>query len=162
MEKWLYVIVGLTFLSGMLGTGHHYYLDRRAAVLAVDRRRLLGARAARRSWPWPPTPTGHAPLGPGASQHARAALDDRRGVFSTLGAGILGLAHTWPQVNKWTHGTHITAMHGHMAFFGAYAMIVLGIITYALPALTGHADEERADQGRDSGRSGCRSAACSA
>jgi nitric oxide reductase subunit B len=25
MEKWLYVIVGLTFLSGILGTGHHYY-----------------------------------------------------------------------------------------------------------------------------------------
>ena len=25
LEKWLYVIVGLTFLSGILGTGHHYY-----------------------------------------------------------------------------------------------------------------------------------------
>src|SRR5690606_34851935 len=25
LEKWLYVIVGITFLSGILGTGHHYY-----------------------------------------------------------------------------------------------------------------------------------------
>ncbi|MBL4586727.1 MAG: cbb3-type cytochrome c oxidase subunit I, partial [Flavobacteriales bacterium] len=25
IEKWLYIIVGLTFISGMLGTGHHYY-----------------------------------------------------------------------------------------------------------------------------------------
>jgi len=25
IEKWMYVIVGLTFLSGVLGTGHHYY-----------------------------------------------------------------------------------------------------------------------------------------
>ena len=25
VEKWLYIIVGLTFLSGILGTGHHYY-----------------------------------------------------------------------------------------------------------------------------------------
>jgi nitric oxide reductase large subunit len=25
IEKWLYVIVGFTFLSGVLGTGHHYY-----------------------------------------------------------------------------------------------------------------------------------------
>ena len=25
MEKWLYVIVGLTFISGILGTAHHYY-----------------------------------------------------------------------------------------------------------------------------------------
>ena len=25
LEKWLYVIVGLTFISGILGTAHHYY-----------------------------------------------------------------------------------------------------------------------------------------
>jgi nitric oxide reductase subunit B len=25
VEKWLYIIVGFTFLSGILGTGHHYY-----------------------------------------------------------------------------------------------------------------------------------------
>jgi nitric oxide reductase subunit B len=64
-------------------------------------------------------------------------------IFSTLGAGILGLAHTWPQVNQWTHGTHVTTMHGHMAFFGAYVMIVLAVISFALPALTGRSDEER-------------------
>jgi nitric oxide reductase subunit B len=58
-------------------------------------------------------------------------------IFSALGAGLLGLAHTWPAVNKWTHGTLITAMHGHAAFFGAYVMIVLAMITYALPGLTG-------------------------
>jgi nitric oxide reductase subunit B len=53
-----------------------------------------------------------------------------------FGAGLLGLAHTWPAVNKWTHGTLITAMHGHAAFYGAYAMIVLSVIAYALPTLT--------------------------
>jgi len=63
-------------------------------------------------------------------------------VFSAIGAGILGFAHTWPQVNQWTHGTHITTMHGHMAFFGAYAMIVLAMISYALPSLTGRREEE--------------------
>jgi nitric oxide reductase subunit B len=56
-------------------------------------------------------------------------------VFTLFGAGLLGLAHTWPSVNKWTHGTLITAMHGHAAFYGAYAMIVLAMITYALPAM---------------------------
>ncbi|MEO8799033.1 MAG: cbb3-type cytochrome c oxidase subunit I, partial [Polyangiaceae bacterium] len=45
-------------------------------------------------------------------------------------------------VNKWTHGTLITAMHGHMAFFGAYVMIVLAMITFAMPGLTGR-DEEK-------------------
>jgi nitric oxide reductase subunit B len=57
-------------------------------------------------------------------------------VFTLFGAGLLGLAHPFPSVNKWTHGTMITAMHGHAAFYGAYAMIVLAMITYALPSLT--------------------------
>ena len=57
-------------------------------------------------------------------------------IFALFGAGLLGLAHTWPAVNKWTHGTLITAMHAHSAFYGAYAMIVMAMITYALPGLT--------------------------
>ena len=58
-------------------------------------------------------------------------------IMSFVGAGFLGFAHTLPQVNLYTHGTLITAMHGHMAFWGAYAMLVLAIITYAMPLLTG-------------------------
>jgi nitric oxide reductase subunit B len=54
-----------------------------------------------------------------------------------LGAGLLGFAHTLPQTNIYTHGTLVTAMHGHLAFWGAYGMIVLSIISYALPNLTG-------------------------
>jgi nitric oxide reductase subunit B len=57
--------------------------------------------------------------------------------MSFVGAGFLGFAHTLPSVNMYTHGTLVTAMHGHMAFWGAYAMLVLGIITYAMPLLTG-------------------------
>jgi nitric oxide reductase subunit B len=59
------------------------------------------------------------------------------GVMSFVGAGFLGFAHTLPQVNLWTHGTIVTAMHGHLAFWGAYAMLVLGMISYSLPLLTG-------------------------
>jgi nitric oxide reductase subunit B len=57
--------------------------------------------------------------------------------MSFVGAGFLGIAHTLPQVNLYTHGTLVTAMHGHLAFWGAYAMLVLAIMTYALPLLTG-------------------------
>ena len=57
-------------------------------------------------------------------------------LFTLFGAGLLGLAHTFPAINKWTHGTLITAMHGHAAFYGAYAMIVMAVISYALPTLT--------------------------
>ena len=58
-------------------------------------------------------------------------------IVSFVGAGLLGFAHTLPQTNLYTHGTLVTAMHGHYAFWGAYAMIVLAIISYALPNLTG-------------------------
>ncbi len=138
MEKWLYVIVGLTFIAGILGTAHHYYwigvpgywLVFGGFFSALEPLAFLGMAiyaygAMRRS---------------GLSHPNRMALHWTLGsaIFSALGAGILGLAHTWPSVNKWTHGTMITAMHAHMAFFGAYVMIVLAMITYAAPGLFGH------------------------
>ena len=143
MEKWLYVIVGLTFLSGILGTGHHYYwigtppywLWVGGFFSALEPLAFLGMAiyaytTLRRS---------------GLAHPNSIALHWTIGsaIFSAIGAGILGFAHTWPAVNQWTHGTHVTTMHGHMAFFGAYAMIVLAMISFALPQLTGRSDEER-------------------
>jgi nitric oxide reductase subunit B len=143
LEKWLYVIVGLTFISGILGTAHHYYwigvprywLPIGGFFSALEPFVFLGMAmyayyAIRRS---------------GLAHPNRMALHWTIGsaIFSALGAGLLGLAHTWPAVNKWTHGTLITPMHGHMAFFGAYVMIVLGMITYALPGLTGRREDSR-------------------
>ena len=137
VEKWLYVIVGMTFLSGILGTGHHYYfigtprywLAIGGIFSALEPLAFLGMAIyaitiARK----------------GGRQHPnRTALawTVGCGVMSFVGAGFLGFAHTIPQVNLYTHGTLVTAMHGHMAFWGAYAMIVLAIIAYATPALTG-------------------------
>jgi nitric oxide reductase subunit B len=48
-------------------------------------------------------------------------------------------------VNFYTHGTQITAAHGHMAFYGAYVMINLTMISYAMPMLRGRtaANSER-------------------
>lgn len=137
IEKWLYVIVGFTFLSGILGTGHHYY--------------YIGTP---RYWLWiggvfsllePLAFLGMAIYGiamakKGGRNHPnKMALAWAIGctILSFVGAGVLGFAHTLPQVNLYTHGTLVTAMHGHLAFWGAYAMLVLGIITYAMPALTG-------------------------
>ena len=136
LEKWLYVIVGLTFISGILGMAHHYYfvgvphywLPIGGFFSALEPLVFLGMAmyayfAMRRSGlSHPNTLAVHWAIG--------------SAIFSALGAGLLGLAHTWPAVNKWTHGTLITAMHGHAAFFGAYVMIVLAMITYAVPGLT--------------------------
>ena len=143
MEKWLYVIVGLTFIAGILGTAHHYFwigvpqywLPIGGIFSALEPLAFLGMaiyayNAIRRS---------------GIAHPNRLALHWSLGsaIFSALGAGILGLAHTWPSVNQWTHGTMITPMHGHMAFFGAYVMIVLAIITYALPQYFDYPEEQR-------------------
>ncbi|MDQ2991173.1 MAG: cbb3-type cytochrome c oxidase subunit I [Pseudomonadota bacterium] len=142
MEKWLYVIVGLVFIAGIIGTAHHYYwvgvphywLPIGGFFSALEPLALIGMAiyaysAMRRS---------------GLSHPNTLALHWTLGsaVFTLFGAGLLGLAHTLPSVNKWTHGTLITAMHGHAAFYGAYAMIVLAMITYALPSITPGRREE--------------------
>jgi nitric oxide reductase large subunit len=48
---------------------------------------------------------------------------------------LFGFLHTLAPINFYTHGTQLTAAHGHMAFYGAYVMIVLTIISYAMPLL---------------------------
>ena len=40
-------------------------------------------------------------------------------------------------MNYYTHGTQITAAHGHLAFYGAYVCLNLAIISYAMPHLRG-------------------------
>ena len=136
MEKWLYVIVGLVFIAGILGTAHHYYwvgvpyywLPIGGIFSALEPVALVGMAIY-----------AYSALRRSGLQHPNTlALHWTVGsaVFTMFGAGLLGLAHTWPAVNKWTHGTLITPMHGHAAFYGAYAMIVLAVIAYALPTLT--------------------------
>lgn len=56
-------------------------------------------------------------------------------VMAFIGAGLLGLMHSFPSINFYTHGTQLTAAHGHLAFYGAYVMLNLAFFTYALPAL---------------------------
>lgn len=137
VEKWLYVIVGLTFISGILGTGHHYYwIGAPEYWLALGG--VFGALE-------PLAFLGMALFTVSMARKGGKTPDNRVallwtvgcGIVSCVGAGFLGFAHTLPQVNIWTHGTLVTAMHGHLAFWGAYAMLNLGIIAYAMPQMTG-------------------------
>jgi nitric oxide reductase subunit B len=137
IEKWLYVIISLTLITGIIGTGHHYYwigtpeywqwwgsifsalepIPFFAMVIyafnMVNRRRREHPNKAATLW----------------------ALGTA--VMAFLGAGVWGFLHTLAPVNFYTHGTQITAAHGHMAFYGAYVLIVLTMISYAMPILRG-------------------------
>lgn len=139
IEKWLYVIIALTLVTGIIGTGHHYFwigtpdywqwwgsifsalepIPFFAMVIyafnMVNRRRREHPNKAATLW----------------------ALGTA--VMAFLGAGVWGFLHTLSPVNYYTHGTQITAAHGHMAFYGAYVMIVLTIMSYAMPHLRGQA-----------------------
>ncbi len=137
IEKWLYVIIAMTLVTGVIGTGHHYFwigtpgywqwwgsifsamepipffMMTVFAFNMVNRRRRDHPNKVATLW----------------------ALGT--GVMAFLGAGVWGFLHTLAPVNYYTHGTQITAAHGHMAFYGAYVMVVLTLISYAMPLLRG-------------------------
>ncbi len=140
IEKWLYLIIALALISGLVGMGHHYY--------------WIGPPAY---WLWlgsffsalEPIPffmmmlyafdvVRKRRINPNNKIATTWALGTATMAF--LGAGVWGFLHTLAPVNYYTHGTQITAAHGHLAFFGAYAMIVMTIISYAMPILRGRED----------------------
>jgi nitric oxide reductase subunit B len=139
VEKWLYVIITMTLITGIIGTGHHYY--------------WIGAPAYWQVWgsvfsalePIPffmLTIFAFNMVNKRRREHPNKAATLwalGTGVMAFLGAGVWGFMHTLAPVNYYTHGTQLTAAHGHMAFYGAYAMVVLTIISYAMPILRGRA-----------------------
>ena len=139
IDKWMYVVITMALVTGIIGTGHHYFwigtpeywqlwgsifsalepipffLLTIFAFNMVSKRRREHPNKAATLW----------------------ALGT--GVMAFLGAGVWGFLHTLSPVNYYTHGTQITAAHGHMAFYGAYVMVVLTIISYAMPIMRGRA-----------------------
>ncbi|MFD2228989.1 cbb3-type cytochrome c oxidase subunit I [Alkalimarinus sediminis] len=137
IEKWLYIIIAMALITGIIGTGHHFfwigppeywhYLGSIFSALEpipffmmtvfafnmVSRRRREHPNRAATLW----------------------ALGCA--VMAFLGAGVWGFLHTLAPVNYYTHGTQVTAAHGHMAFYGAYVMIVITMISYAMPIMRG-------------------------
>jgi nitric oxide reductase subunit B len=139
IEKWLYVIIAMTLITGIIGTGHHYY--------------WIGAPEY---WQWwgsifsamEPIPFFMMVIFAFNMVNRRRREHPNKpamlwalgtAVMAFLGAGVWGFLHTLSPVNYYTHGSQITAAHGHMAFYGAYVMVVLAIISYAMPLIRGRA-----------------------
>ncbi len=145
IDKWLYVIITLALVTGILGTGHHFY--------------FIGLPGY---WQW--VGSVFSALEPipffAMTMFAFNMVQRRRrehpnqaavlwtvgtAVIGFLGAGLWGFIHTLSPVNYYTHGSQITAAHGHLAFYGAYVLVVIAMISYAMPILRGRqANSQRA------------------
>lgn len=137
IEKWLYVIIAVALITGIIGTGHHYY--------------WIGAPTYWQWWgsifsalePFPffiMTLFAFNIVNRRRRQHPNKAATLwalGTAVMCFLGAGVWGFLHTLAPINYYSHGTQFTAAHAHLAFYGAYVMIVLTIISYAMPILRG-------------------------
>jgi nitric oxide reductase subunit B len=146
IDKWLYVIITLALVTGIIGTGHHFF--------------WIGAPEF---WQWwgsifsalEPVPFFAMTLFAFNMVNKRRREHPNKaatlwalgtGVMAFLGAGVWGFLHTLSPVNYYTHGSQITAAHGHMAFYGAYVMVVLTIISYAMPQIHGRAANSNKSQ----------------
>ena len=136
VEMWLWIEVAMLFGSGILGLGHHYfwigtpeYWWEIGALFSSLEPLPLVAMFVHVTYDW------------GKEQGIAKAEGKTSAITNTpalawfftnafgnfLGAGIWGFFHTLPQVNIYTHGTQFTSAHGHLAFFGAYATILIGV-----------------------------------
>src|SRR5512143_1040261 len=137
VEKWLYVEIGLFLFTGLAGTGHHYY--------------WIGAP---RYWLWiggifsalEPLPILLMVIDTMNHVKERKAKIVNPltwtyaigcSVMHLIGAGVWGFLHTLPQINYYTHGSQVTVSHGHLAFFGAYALLNIIVFYYAMPKIKG-------------------------
>ena len=148
IDKWLYLIIAMTMVSGILGTGHHFF--------------YMGAPEY---WLWigsissavEPVPFILMMLFAFSMTRDRKIQHDNEmaltwakgtAVMAFLGAGVWGFMHTLAPVNMFTHGTQLTAAHGHLSFYGAYIMIIFTVISYAMPILRGrpHGNSKKAQK----------------
>ncbi len=146
VEMWLWIEVLMLFGSGILGMGHHYfwigtpeYWWEIGALFSALEPVPLVAMFVHVLYDWG-REQGHA-------EHTGVAHAINNGpamawivanAFGNfLGAGVWGFFHTLPQVNIYTHGTQFTAAHGHLAFFGAYATILIGMMYLGIQGANG-------------------------
>ncbi len=147
VEMWLWIEVAMLFGSGILGLGHHYfwigtpeYWWEIGALFSALEPLPLVAMFVHVLYDWGKTQGGEEARGSSASviNNKPAFTWFVLNAFGNfLGAGIWGFFHTLPQVNLYTHGSQFTSAHGHLAFFGAYATILIGMMYIAVQGANG-------------------------
>ncbi len=129
-----YFTAALVFLSGILGTAHHYFWYGGPSLwLAIGSvfssmepvpmfglvvRGLLEYKSIRAkgndfSYKWP--------------MYFLVASS----FWNFLGAGVFGFLINLPIVNYFEHGTYLTVNHGHGALFGVYGMLSIALLLFS-------------------------------
>jgi len=129
-----YLTAAITFISGIIGTAHHYYWYGGAAfwvgwgsifssmepvpLLTLVVRGLMEYRDIRKegqafSYKWP--------------MYFLVAAS----FWNFLGAGVFGFLINLPIINFYEHGTYLTMHHGHTAMFGTYGMLSVALLLFS-------------------------------
>ncbi len=129
-----YFTAAITFISGIIGTAHHYYWYGGAAfwvgwgaifssmepvpLLTLVVRGLMEYRDIRKqgaefSYKWP--------------MYFLVAAS----FWNFLGAGVFGFLINLPIINFYEHGTYLTMHHGHTAMFGTYGMLSVALLLFS-------------------------------
>jgi nitric oxide reductase subunit B len=132
--KVAYFTAAITFISGIVGTAHHYYWYGGAAfwvgwgaifssmepvpLITLVVRGLMEYRDIRKegrefSYKWP--------------LYFLVAAS----FWNFLGAGIFGFLINLPIINFYEHGTYLTMHHGHTAMFGTYGMLSVALLLFS-------------------------------
>ena len=129
-----YFTATIVFLSGILGTAHHYFwyggpslwLGLGAVFSSMEPiplfglvvRGLLEYKSIRKEgkefpYKWP--------------MYFLVASS----FWNFLGAGVFGFLINLPIVNYYEHGTYLTMNHAHGALFGVYGMLSIGLLLFS-------------------------------
>ena len=129
-----YFTAALTFLSGIIGTAHHYFWYggpsfwvgwgavfssmEPVPLMTLVVRGLMEYRDIRKegrafSYKWP--------------LYFLVASS----FWNFWGAGIFGFLINLPIINFYEHGTYLTMHHGHSAMFGTYGMLSVSLLLFS-------------------------------
>jgi len=152
VEMWLWIEVAMLFGSGILGLGHHYfwigtpeYWWEIGALFSALEPLPLVAMFIHVLYDWGKTQGAEMNAEHTDEDNVKSVINNKpaftwfvlNAFGNFLGAGIWGFFHTLPQINLYTHGTQFTSAHGHLAFFGAYATILIGMMYIAIQGVNG-------------------------
>ncbi len=129
-----YFTAAIVFLSGIIGTAHHYFWYGGPAF-------WLGLGAVFSSME--PVPMFGLVVR-GLMEYRSIRQEGRdfpykwplfflvaSSFWNFLGAGVFGFLINLPIINYYEHGTYLTMNHGHGALFGVYGMLSIGLLLFS-------------------------------